>query len=395
MMKRWKGWFAPIADVLLATAVALAAAGSAISGSSDVPAGGDTSIAGDRYVVAAVYLLAGLALAFRRRAPLGVLLAVVALLLLPVLVWGSSEGFGAFIALLVALYSAGAHCERRRALFAFGVFTGFWLVYEARDPLNHDLGDVLGKLARLPALRAGVARRWLRPRPQALSRGVEEAGPSARRPSRPSGSVYARVEERARIARELHDAVAHSITVMVMQAEAADEVFLVDPEAARLAIGRVGQAGREGLVEVRRLVDVLRRPDDEAERVPQPGLASLPELVRAVRETGLTVNLTIAGTPRGLPAGVDISAYRIVQEALTNAIKHADATAVDVTVSYGDGLELEVADNGRGPARGESDGHGLVGIRERVAIYGGTLQIGAGPSGGFRVRVSLPAGATA
>jgi signal transduction histidine kinase len=391
---RWTNPGATFADGLLAIAVAaIGVASVALTDTSAVVSGGPaTSTVGPRPLIALVYALAGLALTFRRRSPLRVFAFVLVLLAVPIVVYGSSEGVGAFAAPLVALYTVGAHCERREALAALAAFTGFWLLLVARDPLNADLGDMLGSWpAYLLFVIVWLGGSYLRTRRLLLAelryRAEQAEAAQAER------LELAREDERARIARELHDAVAHSMTVMVMQAEAADEVFASDPEAARRAIGRVQNAGREGLVEMRRLVGILR-DDDHAERVPQPGLGALPDLVETVRETGLSVDLRFEGTPGPLSAGADISAYRIVQEALTNVIKHAHATEAYVNVRYVDGVELEVGDNGRGSARPAGEGHGLVGMRERVALYGGTFRAGDEDGAGFRVTATLPAGAT-
>jgi signal transduction histidine kinase len=199
----------------------------------------------------------------------------------------------------------------------------------------------------------------------------------------------ATADERARIARELHDAVAHAMSVMVMQAEAADELLDRDPARARIAIERVQRVGREGLGEMRRLLGVLRR-DESPALAPQPGVSSLQALADEVSATGLPVRLTVEGEPAALTAGVDISAYRIVQEALTNALKHAGASGVEVLLRYGESLELEISDDGDGPSPPGENGHGLIGMRERVALYGGSFDAGRSPSGGFHVHATLP-----
>jgi signal transduction histidine kinase len=199
--------------------------------------------------------------------------------------------------------------------------------------------------------------------------------------------------ERARIARELHVVVTHSVSVMVVQAAAGNAVFEQQPERAREALGAIEQTGRKALGELRRLLDVVA--DDEGEgTLPQPGLTRLDELVDRVRTAGLAVDLALEGTPRELPPGVDLSAYRIVQEALTNTLKHAHATRVGVLVRYGaDELELRVTDDGVGGTAGPG-GRGLVGMRERVALFGGELRAGAEPGGGFAVHARMPLGAT-
>jgi signal transduction histidine kinase len=200
-------------------------------------------------------------------------------------------------------------------------------------------------------------------------------------------------EEQARIARELHDVIAHSVSVIVVQASAAVEVFDRRPDQARAALGSIERAGRDALGELRRLLGAVRPAGEGADpTAPQPGLDRLDELVAPLRASGLVVAVRREGTPRELPAGVELSAYRIVQEALTNALRHAHATRVDARVAYGDdAIEVEVRDDGRGAASGGgSGGHGLVGMRERAALLGGTLEAGPAPSGGYRVHARLP-----
>jgi signal transduction histidine kinase len=196
----------------------------------------------------------------------------------------------------------------------------------------------------------------------------------------------AAAEEQARIARELHDVVAHALSVIVVQAGAADDVFEVDPKLARGPIRAIDGAARSALTDLRRVLGVLQGDTDYA---PQPGIARLDGLVEQVRATGLDVALEIEGRPRPLPATVDLSAYRIVQEALTNVLKHADAGQALVRIRYGDELLVEVSDDGRAAPNGGS-GNGLIGMRERATLLGGTIEAGASAAGGYRVRASLP-----
>lgn len=200
--------------------------------------------------------------------------------------------------------------------------------------------------------------------------------------------------ERARIARELHDVVAHSVSVMVVQSGGARRVLESDPAAAAQALGAVQDTGRVALVELRRLLGIMRQDEAPAPLSPQPGLEGLGELVGRARAAGLPVALRVSGEPGPLPAGVDLTAYRVVQEALTNAIKHASGAHATVGVRWsGEAVEIEVADTGgarRPDGGGAGSGQGLVGMRERVALYGGELYAGPGPHGGFVVRARLP-----
>jgi signal transduction histidine kinase len=208
---------------------------------------------------------------------------------------------------------------------------------------------------------------------------------------REAAARIAVAEERARIARELHDIVAHAVSVMVLQVGAVRHQL---PEALgedRDALRGVERAGRTALAEMRRLLAAIRPDGDEAELVPQPGLDGLQSLLEEVGRAGLPVELHIDGKPFPLPRGIDLSAYRIVQEGLTNALKHARATNADVTVRYrSDEVQLEVRDNGQGSATSDGLGHGLVGVRERVKIYGGEMTAGAASEGGFVLSTRLP-----
>jgi signal transduction histidine kinase len=198
-------------------------------------------------------------------------------------------------------------------------------------------------------------------------------------------------DEQARIARELHDVIAHSVSMIVVQAAAADDVFDEHPDQARAALRSIEAAGRDAMRELRRLLSAVRPGIAEDSTEPQPGLAKLDELAGSLGASGLEVAVRREGEPAQLPAGLDLSAYRIIQEALTNTLRHARATRADVTLSYGpDALEVDVLDDGRAPPSNGSGGHGLVGMRERVALLGGTLEAGPHPPGGYRVHARLP-----
>jgi len=208
---------------------------------------------------------------------------------------------------------------------------------------------------------------------------------------REAAARIAVAEERARIARELHDIVAHAVSVMVLQVGAVRHNLPQTHEEDRDALGHVELAGRTALAEMRRLLGAMRRDGDGVELEPQPGLDGLDSLVEDVGRTGLPVRLHVDGDPFPLPRAIDLSAYRIVQEGLTNTLKHARASQADVTVRYRpDELEVEVADDGAGAATSDGLGHGLVGMRERVKIYGGVMNAGTAPEGGFILSARLP-----
>jgi signal transduction histidine kinase len=205
-------------------------------------------------------------------------------------------------------------------------------------------------------------------------------------------------EEQARIARVLHDVIAHSVSVIVVQAAAAEDVFDDRPDQARAALRSIEESGRDALRELRRLLGAVRPGGDGDATGPQPGLDRLDELAAPLRAGGLEVVVRHEGPPTRVPAGVDLSAYRIVQEALTNTLRHARATRAEVIVRYGsDAIEIDVRDNGRAtPATdGEPSGRGLAGMRERASLLGGSLEVGPLPGGGYRVHARLPLEAAA
>jgi signal transduction histidine kinase len=227
-----------------------------------------------------------------------------------------------------------------------------------------------------------------------LAAGAWALGEAARnrRKAIREGERRAAGDEQARIARELHDVIAHSVSVIVVQASAADEVFDRRPDQARAALRSIEQAGRDALRELRTLLGPGASGDPDPTQ-PQPGLARLDELAEPLRVGGLDVVVRREGEAPEVPAGVDLSAFRIVQEALTNTLRHARATRAEVTVRYGDGaVELDVRDDGRGSAGPDANGtgRGLVGMRERAALLGGTLEAGPLPGGGYGVHARLP-----
>ena len=346
----------------------------------------------DPHAVHAVFvLLATLPLAWRRRAPLAVLFTVLMASTIESAAFANFPSFEPFLALIIAVYSVGAHCERRQALigggFTFALLFFGDLAHSLSGDGSFDVGAVVACAAAWVVGRA--LRRW---RLEAV-----ELGRHAGRLERESDqrARLAAAEERARIARELHDVVAHAVSVIVVQAQGAQRVLVGEQEPVRDALGSIEASGRQALVELRRMLGILRRGDEELALTPQASLRHLDGLVEHVREAGMPVELRIEGDPEPLPPGVDVSAYRIVQEALTNALKHAGPARASIVVRYGpDELELEISDDGRSSGKGDGTGHGLVGMRERVAVVGGVLESGVRPGGGFVVRARLPHEAT-
>jgi signal transduction histidine kinase len=256
-------------------------------------------------------------------------------------------------------------------------------------PLRFVVGWVAGYALRQRAEQAEAAE--MRATLAERDREAAEMRATLAEREREAAARIAVAEERARIARELHDIVAHAMSVMVLQIGAVRHKLPEALEEDREALGRVEQAGRTALTEMRRLLGAMRSDGDGLELVPQPGLDALDSLVEDVSRAGLPVRLHVDGERVPLPRAIDLSAYRIVQEGLTNALKHAHASHADVTVRYlPDELELNVADDGEGPATTNGHGHGLVGIRERVNIYGGEMSAGAAPAGGFVLSARLP-----
>jgi signal transduction histidine kinase len=344
-----------------------------------------------------VTLFVFLPIGARRRFPLAVLITVAAGSLVLELALGDPANskqysFEVFLAWLIVAYSSGAHTQGRRHLvaIAIGVLTAaVWVAWSFAVGAN-DQNTVPSVFF---AAVAWVAGRAMRRR----ERLVELLGDRAKQLEREREErVRALVaEERAQIARELHDVVAHSVSVMVIQAQAGPRL-VHDPQQTATTFESIESSGREALVELRRLLGILRTDDKQLAIGPQPGLASLGGLVEQVRDAGLPVDLQMEGERATLPPGVDLSAYRIVQEALTNTLKHAGPAQAQVVVRYSSSaVELEIVDDGLGaPVAMNGSGHGLIGMRERTALYGGHLDAGSRPGGGYSVRARLPLGST-
>lgn len=340
-----------------------------------------------------------LPLAFRRRWPTAVF-AVIAVAAL--VQWLTAEISLADAALLIAIYSVAVH-ERRRWLLvvAFAVLELGCLLAALRWSGAGALSPALLTLSAC-AVAATVLGVNVRTRREQLAALRERAAQLER--ERDREAALATAAERARIARELHDVVAHSLSVMVALADGARLTRASDPQQADAAVATVATTGREALAEMRRLLGVLRR-DDDAPLAPQPGLAQLETLLEDSRAAGLPTRLTIAGEPRQLGPGAELALYRVVQEALTNTRKHArEPSAAEVTLRWeDDAVTVIVCDDGEtapaprppgahalAPAPASAAGHGLAGMRERLALFGGTVEAGPRPQGGWRVCAGLP-----
>jgi signal transduction histidine kinase len=353
----------PVADVALALVVALLAVAEV--------AGTDPSVGG--FVLAAALPLP---LAWRRAAPVGSAAAILTI----VAIDGLSGGDGldllfSIIVILLALYTVGAHADLQQGLAVLGGFLAVaWVsVYAEADSGVSDYA--------FAAVVVGA--------PWAVGRiagaRLEAAVAARERAERAVG------EERARIARELHDVVAHAVGVIVVQAGAAEQILGTDPPAAREALDHIRRTGKDALVDLRRMLGLLRADDAAADVEPQPGLDDLDSLAERLRRAGLPVELTIEGEPRPIPGGVALTAHRVAQEALTNVLKHTAGASAQVNVVYGsDTLEVSVTNDGRPTTNGAGTGLGLIGMRERVSLYGGELEATPEAGGGFRVHVRLP-----
>jgi signal transduction histidine kinase len=342
---------------------------------------GDASLAGR---MGAAVVGAGVtgSIAVRRRYPALVGVGVQALLVLAQLLSLPLNPAGppaTAVGWFCALYALAVWATSPR----FWAGLAFFVVSDLLPGLVHlHVSSNVGTFTLVAAIAMLLARRAIGDRDRRLELAERERELTARE---------AVVEERARIARELHDAIAHNVSMMVVQAGAERRVVDAGAASTRETLQTIEQIGRGALTEMRRLVGMLRSdaPDPLA---PQPGLRDLPTLAEQVSEAGLPVDLRVEGDPRELPVGIELSAFRIVQEALTNALKHAGHARAAVVVRYGaDLLELEIVDDGAGAApEVPGGGHGLAGMRERVALYGGRFDAGRDPLGGFAVRVLLP-----
>lgn len=334
-------------------------------------------------------------IAWRRRAPVAVLAVGLGFGLLFGGLWPTVDPIYPILTLLIACYSVGAHAGFGAGLGSVVVvvciYFGGAVLDEIRNTGHHGPGDV-GMLTFLVG-GAWLLGRMVERRSGEAAEMAERAQRLERERERQEAEILGR--ERARIARELHDVIAHSVSVMVIQAGAAEQLLDSNPAQARESLRAVQELGASTVDELRRLLGILRDHQHEPSLNPQPGMAGLPRLIGQFRDAGLPVEVDVEGDQVPLPPGIDLSAYRIVQEALTNTLKHAQPARASVHVRYRSAtLELEVVDDGTSSTHddGRGSGHGLIGMRERAAIYGGAFTAGPRPGGGYAVRARLPVG---
>lgn len=330
--------------------------------------------------------LTALPLAVRRLYPITVWLVIIAAILVMRNAGVPPVAFGAAV---FAAYSAVVHSRYRNLAIAAVLVVTLAVSVTYADTLPRFPGRLTALFAIIPAAAAGIGIRELRRRlsdsATRLRHAAEEHEAATRR------AIEA---ERARIAGELHDVVTHNVSVMVVQAGAARTVLASSPAEAEEALLAVEASGRTAMAELRNLLGLLSPAGDGVALHPQPGLSELDALIGRVTAAGLPVELHVSGTPQPLPPGADLAAYRVVQEALTNVLRHAGRAATSVMVQWGEKLVITVSDNGRGTSGG-APGRGLLGLRERLALYGGELHAGPQPGGGWQVRAVVPVGLTA
>ena len=382
--ERWPRGRRSLAFDLALAALATAAELAQVIGAPGTPSGAAIVLA----------IVAGGALVARRTAPLAVL-ATTGAATVAIGALGDDPGG---LSAAIALYTTAALCERRVSLAALAVTAAIGATFSAAtaDTSGRETSAAFGAII-VVVLAAGIWGLGAYAQTQRrYRRELQERAASAER-EREQLARIAVHEERASIARELHDIVAHSVSVMLVGVRGARDALRTSPDAADETLARVERSGEQSLIELRRILALLREPEQRAESRPQPSLAELDELVASYCAAGLPVRLEMIGEPTGLPGGVELSVYRIVQEALTNALKHSAPTNVTVTLAFRDSrLELEVVDDGTTTTRDAvTTGQGLVGMRERVTLLGGELQTGPREGGGFRVAARLPVGGDA
>lgn len=343
---------------------------------------------GSRATSTLVVVLLGLSLALRRVRPLGTALVVlftwpVVFTFTPLLVlfWGQ------FVPIMIAVFSVARYGRGREPWYGALAGAATLLFMDLRVEVLQTPGEIVFHWGVFViAWWFGWGLRAMERRAQeSMQRAIDVEVAAA------ENTMAAIIDERTRIARELHDVVAHSVSMMVVQAGAAEQVVEDDPAFARKALATIRSTGADALTEMRRLVAMLRDSEESGALAPQPGIEALPALIADARLSGLEVSLMVEGPQRSLPVGLDLAAYRIIQEALTNVRRHATASRVQVLLRYGDDdVQIEVHADGLGATASGVDGHGLIGMRERAALYGGRLETDSASGQGFTVRAVLP-----
>ena len=341
----------------------------------------DGYLSGPRWAYLTAAFLMTVPLAWRRSAPLASLVMVMTGLAVQELLVNPAPTMDvALIPLLVSAFSVAAHGTPRTAGLGLGVSLGAGAIWMGLDDIFFPVvafggAWVAGRLVHRLQRQSLMARNYA----EALER------------ERAATTRVALVEERARIARELHDVVSHTLGVMVVQA-GGERLHAAPGSGAHTALASIEKSGRLAMEQMRRLLSMLREEADPRSLVPQPGLSQLDELTESVRATGLAVSVLVQGDPHPIGADLDVSAFRIVQEALTNTVRHSGATRAEIRLNWAsNSLRIEVSDDGRGPSPTPSpDGHGLLGMRERVNLFGGVLSTGRSNLGGYRLVAQLP-----
>lgn len=344
---------------------------------------------GPLWAQALLYAVTAVVLAGRRVNPLACQGGILVASTVEFAVFGAPEGNGVMLPMVIASYTVGRQLPSRRAWWGLVLAAAFWLSWSSLDPTSEG-ATLTEHLLTLIWLGPSVIA-WL---VGALVR-LTVLNTEQRRVNRQQRASQAVAEERNRIARELHDVIGHSVSVMTVQASAVRRRLTPDQAAERQALETVEAVGREALAEMRRMVGVLRQSGDETQLEPPPGLDQLDRLAEKFRTAGLPVDLEVTGAVKALAPGLDLTAYRLVQEGLTNTLRHArNPRRAAVAIDYGaERIELAVRDDGQ-PASSTAPpaeaGSGLLGMRERVAVYGGSLVARVRPEGGFELVATLP-----
>lgn len=348
---------------------------------------GETHRQGPLWAQSLLYAVTALLLVARRVRPLAVLAGMLMVSVLEFGVFGSPEGTAVALAPVIATYTVARHLERKQALVGLGLAVLLVACWAILDPLNSTWTERLSSMAWLaPTIIAWLLGTLVR---------VSLLYREQRRVTAEQKASRAVAEERNRIARELHDVIGHSVSVMTVQASAVRRRLEASQGVERQALETVEATGRQALTEMRRMVGVLREGsgDDEAlDLEPPPGLAQIPRLAESFRSAGLLVSVSVSGPERELAPGLDLTAYRLVQEGLTNTLRHARSPQeAEVSIAYGErSIELAVRDDGVGAAAPNGVGNGLMGMQERVAVYGGSLVARPRSEGGFELMATLP-----